>query len=289
MAYQNNYQNGYQAPAPYQAQPQPQQYQQPYQPQPQYQQAPQNTYAPQQYQQVAQQAAAAPQQRYNNAPAQQAPRQQNEKVYYSENFLHKPYLGEMKDAVLVTTGFVEKVAFREVNTQTGLKKVANIDLTATLGDTKVRNAFGEQFVRPDHRVRFHIAFWGKAAENVQSANYAQGTLLRVGMTAFESTSFQKQDGSTGYALNAQGFDFPLVVKEGKGKAANQGQRPAQQVQQRPPQAAAQPRYQQAPQQQMPPQGNYYQQQPMPVNPTDGLFEDGMSSLGALTENNPFFQ
>ena len=133
------------------------------------------------------------------------------KVFYTKSFIDRPANGELKDTSMVVEGWFEKADIREVKTANGPKKVANVELTATIPDSRVKVNFGDAFVRNDHRVRFRAAFWGALADAVDKANYQKGTKLMVGIRGLSTQEWTGQDGTVFRHIDGNAFDFPQVT------------------------------------------------------------------------------
>lgn len=66
-------------------------------------------------------------------------------------------------------------------------------------------------------LNIRVALWGKPGENLAKFNVNEGDLYMFMLRSIELGDFARKNGSTGYQLNAQAFDFdPLHTKKAEG-------------------------------------------------------------------------
>lgn len=81
-----------------------------------------------------------------------------QQVNYSDTQIYVPHANSaLNELVVVTSGFVDRVNFFTRQLADGEKESCGITVRAYIADSKVRRNFGEDFVRPDHKVSFKPA------------------------------------------------------------------------------------------------------------------------------------
>lgn len=115
---------------------------------------------------------------------------------------------------MLLEGTVESVKVASRNTASGERKVANIKLTAYMGEYHVKKNFGDSYMsvideeKKLSKVSLNIAYWGKVAESIEAANYEPGTRLLCGLKGFAPCVIDNKVTKT---VNAVGVDFPRVL------------------------------------------------------------------------------
>ena len=120
-------------------------------------------------------------------------------------FLRKPF----SQTALAST--------RDVNTANGSRTVTNVEGSVKLDDFMVKQI--KYFFNIDLGVNSYlnvrVGVWGSMGKALAKFNLNEGDLYMFMASRVELQNFTKKDGSTGYQLNVNAFDFEPIRTAGR--------------------------------------------------------------------------
>lgn len=108
-------------------------------------------------------------------------------------------------------GYFKGVNVRSVNTKNGPAKIADIRISAKIGDRKVEQMFGKEFVKKDHWVNFKITYWGYLAEYIEQHPFRENQRVIALISNMKTYASAREDGQTWYTVEATGDDRPQKI------------------------------------------------------------------------------
>ncbi len=127
------------------------------------------------------------------------------------------HIPDYKNPLQGTTGYVEgfirNISIRQVNTDRGETKVADVSMNVIMSDSNIKRLFGNQMESSNGTVVFRITYWGMSAEALEKSlnsdkhfpqHFQKGIAMIHNMNVDEYTA---KTGKTFRTVNATGDDF----------------------------------------------------------------------------------
>lgn len=129
-------------------------------------------------------------------------------------FLRKPY------------GTTDMSVMREVNVGSNTRTVCNVEGSIKLDDYMVKQLkyFFNKDVPSGSYLNVRVGVWGSMGKAISKFNLADGDIYMFMVQSAELQNFNKKDGSVGYQLNVNAFDFePIRTGRGNQNGGNNSQ------------------------------------------------------------------